>query len=220
MNVEANNTRKAVLQPIERLSEILFGLIMVLTFTGSLSVATADRNEVKVMLIGALGCNIAWGLIDGIMYLMACLHERGAELKTIRAIGKAETADEAHAEIRRSVPRVVADELQPDMLERIRLRVAPLSEKMDAPRLTAKDLRGAIGVFLVVVVSTLPVVLPFVFVADVARAMRLSNAVAVVMLALIGYFFGRASGLSPWWTALSMVLLGSVLVALTIVLGG
>ena len=60
-----------MLEPIERLSEILFGLIMVLTFTGSLSVATADKGEVQVMLIGAFGCNIAWGLIDAIMYLMA-----------------------------------------------------------------------------------------------------------------------------------------------------
>lgn len=220
MNAEVNPTRKSVLEPIERLSEILFGLIMVLTFTGSLSVATADRGDVKVMLIGALGCNIAWGLIDAIMYLMACLHERGAELQTVRAIGKAETTHDAYAEIRRSVPRVVADELKPDMLERIRLRVAAMSAKVEAPRPTAEDLRGAFGVFLVVVASTLPVVLPFVFVADVAQAMRLSNAVAIIMLALIGFSFGRASGLSPWWTALSMVLLGSVLVALTIVLGG
>ena len=44
---------------------------MVLTFTGSLSVATADRAETRAMLIGAIGCNIAWGLIDAIMYLMA-----------------------------------------------------------------------------------------------------------------------------------------------------
>ncbi|WP_421695664.1 VIT1/CCC1 transporter family protein [Aestuariivirga sp.] len=220
MNTEVNPTRKAVLQPIERLSEILFGLIMVLTFTGSLSVATADRGEVKVMLIGALGCNIAWGLIDAIMYLMACLHERGAELQTMIAIGKAKTPYDAYAEIRRSVPRVVADELRLDILERIRLRVAALSTNAHSPRPTVEDLRGAFGVFLIVVISTLPVVLPFVFVADLARAMRWSNAVAVIMLALIGYYFGRASGLSPWWTALSMVLLGSVLVSLTIVLGG
>ena len=62
---------KRVLEPIERISEVLFGLIMVLTFTGSLSAAELGRAEVRVMLIGALGCNLAWGLIDGIMYLMA-----------------------------------------------------------------------------------------------------------------------------------------------------
>ena len=32
---------KRVLEPIERIAEVLFGIIMVLTFTGSLSVAEA-----------------------------------------------------------------------------------------------------------------------------------------------------------------------------------
>ena len=50
-----------VLDPSERIAEVLFGLIMVLTFTGSLSIADAGANDVRVMLIGALGCNLAWG---------------------------------------------------------------------------------------------------------------------------------------------------------------
>jgi len=33
-----------VLDPIDRVSEVLFGLIMVLTFTGSLSVAEAGHT--------------------------------------------------------------------------------------------------------------------------------------------------------------------------------
>lgn len=212
--------RRSILQPIERLSEILFGLIMVLTFTGSLSVATADRGEVKVMLIGALGCNIAWGLIDGILHLMACLHDRGKEIQTVKAVQRAASREEAHGVIRGSVPNVVAQEMQAELLERIRMRVARMSGDLGRPRLTADDLRGAVGIFFIVVISTLPVVLPFVFVNDVAIAMRASNLVAIVMLALIGFFFGRSSGLSPWWTSLSMVLLGVLLVGLTIALGG
>ena len=51
---------RRVLEPIDRVSEVLFGLIMVLTFTGSLSVAEAGRDDVRTMLIGALGCNLAW----------------------------------------------------------------------------------------------------------------------------------------------------------------
>src|SRR5204863_508677 len=48
---------RRVLEPIERISEVLFGVIMVLTFTGSLSVAEAGREDVRTMLIGAIGCN-------------------------------------------------------------------------------------------------------------------------------------------------------------------
>jgi hypothetical protein len=67
---------KRLLEPHERIAEVLFGLIMVLTFTGSLSVAEAGRDDVRTMLIAALGCNIAWGIIDGVLYLMGCLAEK------------------------------------------------------------------------------------------------------------------------------------------------
>jgi len=38
--------RKRVLDPAERTAEVLFGLIMVLTFTGSLSVSSAGPADV------------------------------------------------------------------------------------------------------------------------------------------------------------------------------
>ena len=89
MSNETIKSSKRVLEPYERISEVLFALIMVLTFTGSLSVAGADRAEVRTMLIGALGCNLAWGIIDGILYLMGCLSEKGRGIRTLRALRKA-----------------------------------------------------------------------------------------------------------------------------------
>src|SRR5437867_5556968 len=80
---------KRVLDPIDRISEVLFGLIMVLTFTGSLSIAEAGRQDIRTMLIGALGCNLAWGVIDGALYLMGSLAEKGRNLMTYRAVRKA-----------------------------------------------------------------------------------------------------------------------------------
>ena len=88
---------KRVLEPIERISEVLFGLIMVLTFTGSISAAESGRSEVRTMLYGALGCNLAWGLIDGIMYLMAQLSERGEAIRTALAVRAASSAEAARA---------------------------------------------------------------------------------------------------------------------------
>ena len=209
-----------VLAPGERLAEILFGLIMVLTFTGSLSVATADRAEVRVMLIGALGCNIAWGLIDAIMFVMARLNERGGDRKTALAVRHARDHAEAHHLIRGSVPPVIARALSEEAMERVRHHLASIEDLSPAPHVTRDDLRGALGVFLIVAASTFPVILPFVFMSDLASAMRVSNLVAVAMLAFIGHAYGRASGFSPWWTAGIMVILGLVLVALTIALGG
>jgi hypothetical protein len=80
MQGEAASPSTRALDPIDRVSEVLFGLIMVLTFTGSLSVAEAGRAEVREMLVGALGCNIAWGIIDGLLYLMGSLADKGSAL--------------------------------------------------------------------------------------------------------------------------------------------
>ena len=92
---------RRVLDPSERIAEVLFGLIMVLTFTGSLSIAEAGRDDVRAMLIGALGCNIAWGVIDGVLYLMSALAEKGRALSTYVALRRAATPTEAHQSDRR-----------------------------------------------------------------------------------------------------------------------
>jgi VIT1/CCC1 family predicted Fe2+/Mn2+ transporter len=71
---------KRVLDPIDRVSEIIFGLLMALSFTGSLSIAT-EHEEIRTVLAAALGCNIAWGLVDAVMYLVGTAVERARNLK-------------------------------------------------------------------------------------------------------------------------------------------
>src|SRR5438477_6185812 len=103
---------RRVLEPIDRVSEVLFGLIMVLTFTGSLSVAEAGREDVRTMLIGALGCNLAWGLIDGIMYLMACLSEQAQRIRTVLGVRRAAQPELAYRIIVGALPPAVAPVLE------------------------------------------------------------------------------------------------------------
>ena len=119
---------KRVLDPIDRVSEVLFGLIMVLTFTGSLSVAEAGRDDVRSMLIGALGCNVAWGIIDAMLYLMGCLAEKGQSLMTYLAVRKATDPHKAQRLIADALPPVVASILEPAELETMRRRRRQLAE--------------------------------------------------------------------------------------------
>jgi len=219
-NTSNERSSKRVLEPIERISEVLFGVIMVLTFTGSLSVAEAGREDVRTMLIGALGCNLAWGLIDAIMYLMACLSEQAQRIRTVLGVRKAAQPELAYQIIIGALPPAVAPVLQTPELERMRLHLHQIPEPRSRPRLSGRDLLGALGVFLLVFLSTFPVVLPFLFVNDTLRALRFSNGIAIVMLFLTGYTFGRCSAYHPWVTGIAMVLLGSGLVGLTIALGG
>ena len=68
--------REPVLSPVDRVSEVLFGLFMALTFVGAISVAESGRAEVRSLLAAALGCNLAWGLVDAVMYLVRTVAER------------------------------------------------------------------------------------------------------------------------------------------------
>jgi len=211
---------KHLLDPMDRISELLFGLIMVLTFTGSFSAAQAGHADVRELLVGALGCNLAWGIIDAIMYLMACLSERGQGILTLRAVRRASVAAEAHRAIVGALPEGVANVLQPPELETIRQRLNQLPDPPARPRLHKDDWLGAFAVFLWVFVSTFPVVIPFIFMGNAMLALRISNIIAVVMLFLTGHAFGRCIGYRPWVLGFSMVLLGSALAGLTIALGG
>jgi hypothetical protein len=193
---------------------------MVLTITGSLSVAEAGRSEVRTMLFGALGCNLAWGIIDGVLYVMGSLAEKGRNLFIFRAVRKATDPKEAQRRIADALPPVVASVLEPVELEALHQRLKQLPEPPDHARLRKDDWLGAAGVFLLVFLSTFPVVIPFIFMSNAGPALRVSNVIAIVMLFLTGYAFGRMTGRHPWLVGISMVVLGLVLVGVTMALGG
>ena len=211
---------RRVLAPIERFSEILFGLIMVLTFTGSLSAAASGRTEVRTMLIGALGCNLAWGIIDAIFYLLNTLAERGHSIVALRRLRTTADPAEAHAVIAEELPPGVVSVLRPEELETLRQRLTALPEPPARIPFHRDDFRGALAVFLLVFLSTFPVAIPFLVMSDAMRALRISNAIAIVLLFLGGYNLAKYSGSRPWRLGLVMVGIGCALVALTIAVGG
>ena len=217
---DPTQSRKRLLDPMERIAEVLFGLIMVLTFTCSLSVAEARRGEVRSMLIAAVGCNLAWGIIDAVFYLMGCLSEQGHNILALRAVRKSADAAEAHRMIAEAMPPMLASALPEAEFAVMRQKLMQLPEPPAHPWLAKNDWVAALGVFLLVFLSTFPVVIPFLFIREARLALRVSNAVAIVMLFMSGYAFGRYSGFRPGGVGLAMVALGMAMVGITIVLGG
>jgi hypothetical protein len=215
-----DRSSRRVLEPAERIAEVLFGLIMVLTFTGSLSVAESSSTDVRGMLVGALGCNLAWGVIDGLFYLMGCLAEKGRNLATYKAVFASTTPEEGRELIAGALPPVIASLLQPAELESLRERALELPEPPHRVRLDFKDWWGAFGVFLLVFLSTFPVAVPFMIFHSLGWAMRASNVVAVAMLFLAGFAYGRVIHRSPLAIGTVAVFIGLVIVTFTIALGG
>ncbi len=210
---------KRLLEPVDRISEVLFGLIMALTFTCTLSVANAGREEVREMLVGALGCNLAWGVVDGVMFVLACLTESGQKLTALKA-ARMENPEHGRAILAGALPPLIVSVMAPADLEAIRQRLRSLPAPPQRVRLKRKDLLGAVAIFLLVFLSTFPVVIPFLLLDDAKPALRLSNAVAIGMLFLGGFAYAHHAGMRRWLMGLGMVFLGILLVAMTIALGG
>lgn len=210
----------AVLSPVDRISEILFGLIMVLTFTGAISVSNDGRQEVRDLLWAALGCNLAWGLVDAIMYLMNVVLDRGHALNSIKAIIKEQDMTACHSLVKSEMQPGVAALISEEELTRMvqKIKELPTPEKGDM--LTINDMLSGVQIFLLVFLCTLPVALPFAFIEELGLALRVSNGVAVLLLFAGGFRLARYAGFSPWLTALAYLLIGVALVSLTMALGG
>jgi hypothetical protein len=204
---------------MERISETLFGLIMALTFICSLGVATSGNISIQALLIGALGCNLAWGIVDGGLYLLARINERGARNLTLRAIRQAPDVETARGVIADALPPEVVSVLPAEQLDLMRQKVLQ-SPEPEGPKLTRRDWTGALGLCLLSFLATFPVVIPFIFISDAKMALRVSYAVAIAMLFGCGYAFGIRSGIKPWAAGLSMVAVGSALVGIAVALGG
>src|SRR5215475_14472479 len=220
MSEASASQRGSVLDPMERSSETLFGLIMALTFICSLDIASGAGINIQTMLIGALGCNLAWGIVDGGLYLLARINDRGGNILTLRAIRQAPDPETARRVIADALPPELASILPLEQLEMMRQKLRQLPEPRERPRLTKRDWIGSLGLCLLSFASTFPVVIPFIFLSDAKLALRVTYGIAIVMLFCCGYAFGYRSGLRPWAAGLSMVAFGAALVCVAVALGG
>lgn len=217
-----SQSRFSPLDPISRHSEILFGLLMVLTFTGCFNALEAGQAEVKELLIAGIGCNIAWGMIDAIVYLITTLAERGRSLRLLqqlRLLPQGEPA--ALLAIRDALPQLLAEISRDEELRGWQARLNEHPTTAMGRIFFWNDLRNTLGVFLLVFLSTFPVLLPFIFLDDTVLALRLSHAIALLMLMLIGRGLAHYAGSPrPWLIGILFAAAGAVIVVITIALGG
>jgi VIT1/CCC1 family predicted Fe2+/Mn2+ transporter len=211
--------RERLLDPIDRISEILFGLIMAVTIVGSISIATAGQEDMRSITIAALGCNLAWGLVDAVMYLIRTATERSRNRVLSRRIVSTDVAT-AHRLIAEALPDHVRAITGHEEIEAMRGRLLGLRQDGRAT-LRPRHYLEAVGIFLLVVIATFPVVAPFVLMTDAARALRASHAITLGMLFFAGFALGRHAGhVKPLLTGISMAVFGALLIGVVKALGG
>ena len=214
-----NDVRERVLDPVERVSEMCFGLFMALTFVGAVSITAPSQDAGRTMLAAALGCNLAWGLVDAVMYLVRTIVARAKRQTLALAVRGARDPAQAIAVLRDALPASLKPIVSDVELEAMRARIASM-ELPDRARFNRRDFTGALGIFLIVVSSTFPVALPFVLMGEASAALLVSRALTLVMLFGGGYLLARYAGHSGWEGGLMLVALGVVLTVAIIALGG
>ena len=216
----AADVREPILDTIERVSEMCFGLFMALTFVGAVRVVTADDPDpARTMFATALGCNLAWGLVDAIMYLVRTLTNRGKLLNLALAVRESRDRGTTVKALREALPSWGKDYIGDEELAAMGARVAAAPLPV-SPRLHLRDYTGAVGIFLIVVATTFPVALPFIVIKDVPTALLVSRILTLVMLFGGGFALGRYAGHTGWKTGLYMTVMGVFLTAAIIALGG
>lgn len=219
-----------LLDPVSRMVEGIYSVLIVLTFTLAARAirsydGTVDVNDWQLSLqlfLAAAGCAVAWGLIDGAMYVLTCAFERGKDRRLYRLVRSAATEEEGIA----ALADELDDELSPlaDEAERRRIYDSLLRRLREAPPpptgIEKGDLAGGLGTFLVAVAAAIPVVLPLLLPVSAELRVRASNTVAFAMLFLMGYRWAQYAGGKPLRTGLLLAILGVVMVLVAIPLGG
>jgi len=208
-----------VLDVVDRVSEMCFGLYMALTFVGAVSSATAGPDAAHTMLRAAIGCNLAWGLVDAVMFLVRTLAGRGM-LQKLALTAKHGDQSSSIAAIRDALPPALNPHVSDEDLEPLRSRLVRGAVVANRPSLHAADVLAAIRIFFIVVLSTFPVALPFVLLSDVPTALLVSRTLTLIMLFVGGAALGHYGGINPWRAGFGMMALGVVVTMAVIALGG
>jgi len=208
---------RALLSPSDRHSEVLFGLIMVLTITGTVGLETGSRRAV---ISAGIGACIAWGIVDGIIYVYTNLLERGRIALAAKEASTCTGAGCDLSKIKEELEGTIVDTLgereKHEVAQHILARLKPVEKYTQATR---DDILGGVAAGTLVFISGIPILLPFLFL-DGIWAMRLSSAIGLMMLFTIGYRWGGYVGRNKFQTGAFMMSVGVVITGVVIALGG
>ena len=209
------------LEPAEILAEALFGLIMVLTVTLGARLAMGEDGGARELLIAALGCNLAWGVIDGAMHVMNSMFTRGRRARIFAELKRSGEAG-ALAVIERELEPRLADLTTAE--ERSRLYRTVLAVAVRTPSkpttLDRDEIYAGVVCAALVFATALPPVVPFMLIDDPYRALRVSNAILIAMLFGLGYFWATQTNANRIGAGFAMMFAGLVLVVGAMALGG
>ena len=209
----------AALSPFERGAEIIFGILMAISVTAAAEITLGGEVDVRGLMLAALGCNLAWGLIDAVIYLLQLQFERHRVHRMVLELRGLESEAAFRERVAAEVPPLVAQAMTADSYRHIRRAVQGYARAR--PAFWSRQEFAAAGLICALVFgSTFPLVVPFMVMEEPRLALRVSHGIAVAMLFLLGWKLGRWSGASPIGSGAVLAAVGVALAVLCVALGG
>ncbi|RUL97164.1 VIT1/CCC1 transporter family protein [Rhizobium chutanense] len=213
-----------IINPGDALGEVLFGLIMALTLTvGSRLVVKEEGLDAQELIAATIGCNVAWGIIDAVLFILGTTFYRSRRLRLFRQIKAAGSETAALKMLAKEFPieeaPFSAKAADADALYRSLLTLACRADPVKTS-LAKSDLFAALAVFALVSATAIPAVIPFLLIDSAHLALRTSNLFLIMLLFVTGYAWAKFSGGRPFYAGMTMTGLGLLLVAIAIALGG
>jgi|GEM_PF-2537307 hypothetical protein len=222
--VRQNNVAKETIEFVgetlslgDRLSELLYGVLMVTSISGLVLIGEpGGENDLYYMLVVLFITIVMWGLLDGISYALLSSANR-AERETLMESLQAESDSDKRN-------KAIVEDLDETLIARLddesRSQIAAIignglprnAEKMTKNKLTSYEKDIVLAAFLLDFIPLIILVFPYLFFDSVKTAALTSHIIALVMFVVLGYYYSKYAHLNKWKGAFVCGLLGLILV--------
>ena len=211
------------LDPADALAEMTCGLVMVLTIlcTAGWYVSGSDEPR-RALAFAAFGCCLAWGIIDGFLYVASAVYERGRRgrlIRSVQASDHARAVDYVRGRVNDATGGLLSVQSSTDVAEEL----IAVAAGIDPPeRITTKraDFPPVVGSMVLNVSATILPGIAILLVDDWRDALAVAKTLVVVMMFLTGFLWGRTTRFGGLRSGSAMLVFGVTMVGIAVLFGG
>lgn len=212
---------KKLITPVDMVTELMAGIIMALTVSASLYTVADGRVSAHMIATATIGCNLAWAIFDGLFYVFNARASQSHKRQVIASLRAAPDAEEFARRLQAALQAPISLVRQCVNMSELRVWLAHdewQAQHNESSR--SEDWLGGLAIEAVEVASAIPVILPLIVIADPRVAIRVAGVIAIVMMSLSGIQVARWNGQSIWLLGIGTPLIGVMLIAVCLILGG
>ena len=210
-------------------AEAMYGVIIVMTFTSTFRSFEFHTSELyTTVVLSALFCCVAWGVADGFFYAWEDAYNARSRHLIISDSKSKEKKSKALSMVKEELDDTILGSIEDSERKKLYEGIVEYLSKneLKKERARADFLRKLphylLGTSVLSAGTGVIVLLPFfIFRSNITLALNISDIIGVVALFAIGFYRTQDSSLTKKLsTGLISSLLGIIIIAITVVLGG